>query len=89
MWSSTRSGIIRLTYSKILTRPILTSINFLYYQNFSKVTEAYNDFVHKIIFVIYKVALIKVKRIKHNSQEWFDGEITEVITNRDQLSRKF
>ena len=38
---------------------------------------------------IYKVALIKVRRIKHNFQQWFDGEITEVITNHDQLSRKF
>ena len=37
---------------------------------------------------INKVAPIKERRIKHNSQEWFDGEISEAIKNRDKLLKK-
>ena len=36
------------------------------------------------------VAIDKVeRRIKHNSQEWFDGEISEAIKNHDKLFKKF
>ena len=38
---------------------------------------------------IDKVAPIKERRIKHNSQELFDGEISEAIKNRDKLLKKF
>ena len=38
---------------------------------------------------INKVAPIKERRIKHNSQEWFDGDISEAIKNRDKLFKKF
>ena len=37
---------------------------------------------------INKVAPIKESRLKHNSQEWFDGEIFEAIRNRDKLLKK-
>ena len=37
---------------------------------------------------IGKVARIKEKRIKHDSQEWFDCEISEAIKNRDKLLKK-
>ena len=43
----------------------------------------------KIVVAIDKVAPIKERRIKHNSQEWFDGEISEAIKNRDKLLKKF
>ena len=43
----------------------------------------------KIMVAIDKVAPIKERRIKHNSQEWFDGEISEAIKNRDKLLKKF
>ena len=33
---------------------------------------------------IDKVAPIKERKIKHNSQEWFDGEISKAIKNRDK-----
>ena len=33
-------------------------------------------------------APIKERRIKYNSQEWFDGEISEAIKNRDKLLKK-
>ena len=37
---------------------------------------------------IDQVAPIKERRIKHNSQEWFDGEISEAIKNLDKSSKK-
>ena len=38
---------------------------------------------------IDKVASTKERRRKHNSKESFDGEISEAITNRDKLLKKF
>ena len=35
--------------------------------------------------VIDKVAPIKERRLKQNSQEWFDGAIADEIKNRDKL----
>ena len=35
--------------------------------------------------VIDKVAPIKERRLKQNSQEWFDGAIVDEIKNRDKL----
>ena len=37
---------------------------------------------------IDKVAPIKERRIKHNSQEWFDEEISEAIKDCDKLLKK-
>ena len=66
-----------------------TCINFPNYLNFNDATEAYDDFIQKYMVAIDKVAPIKERRIKHNSQEWFDGEISEAIKNRDKLLKKF
>ena len=38
--------------------------------------------------VINRVAHIKERRVKQNSQEWFDGEIANAIKNRDKLFKK-
>ena len=76
-------------YSADLLKETLTSINFPNYQNFNGATEPYDDFIQKIMVAIDKVAPIKERRIKHNSQEWFDGEISEAIKNRDNLLKKF
>ena len=67
----------------------LTIINFPNYQNFNDATEAYDDFFQKNLVAIDKVAPIKEKRIKHNSQECFDGKIFEATKNRDKLLKKF
>ena len=37
---------------------------------------------------IDKVAPMKERRVKQNSQEWFDGEIANEIKNRDRLFKK-
>ena len=39
--------------------------------------------------VIDKVAPMKERRVKQNSQEWFDGEIADEIKNRDRLFKTF
>ena len=39
--------------------------------------------------VIDRVAPIKGKRVRQNSQEWFDGEIADEIKNHDKLFKKF
>ena len=76
-------------YSADLFKETLTSINFPNYQNFNDATEAYDDFIQKIMVAIDKVAPIKERKIKHNSQEWFDGEISKAIKNRDKLLKIF
>ena len=76
-------------YSADLFKETLTSINFPNYENFDDATEAYDDFIQKIMVAINKVAPIKERKIKHNSQEYFNGEISEAIKNRDKLLKKF
>ena len=39
--------------------------------------------------VIDQVAPLKERRVKQNSQEWFDEKIADEIKNRDKLFRKF
>ena len=39
--------------------------------------------------VIDKLAPFKTKRVKVNSQEWFDCEVLESINLRDKLFKKF
>ena len=72
-----------------LFKETLTSINFPNYLNFNDATEAYDDFIQKIMVAIDKVSPIKERKIKHNSQEWFDGDISEAIKNGDKLLKKF
>ena len=76
-------------YSADLFKETLTSIKFPNYLNFNDATEAYDDFIQKIMVAIDKVAPIKERRIKHNSEEWFDDEISEAIKNLDKLLKKF
>ena len=76
-------------YSVDRFKETLTSMNFPNYQNFNDATEAYDNFIQKIKVAIDKVAPIKERRMKHNSQEWFDGEVSEAIKNRDKLLKKF
>ena len=61
-------------YTADLFEQELSRLNFPNYQNFNDINEAYNDFIQKIMNVIDKVAPLKERRVKQNSQEWFDGE---------------
>ena len=51
--------------------------------------DAYSDFIQKLMKVIDKVAPVKNKRIKRNSQEWFDSEISEKLIIRDKHFKKY
>ena len=68
-------------YSADLFKETLTSVNFPNYLNFNDATEAYDDFIQKIMIATDKVPPIKKTRIKHNSQESFDVKISEAIKN--------
>ena len=76
-------------YTADLFEQELSRLNFPNYRNFNDINKAYNDFIQKIMNVIDKVAPLKERRVKQNSQEWFDGEIADEIKNRDKLFRKF
>ena len=52
----------------------LAEINFSKYKNFDNVNYACSNFIQKLTKVIDKVAPVKNKRIKRNSQRWFDSE---------------
>ena len=67
----------------------LVRVDFPNYLNFKKINDAYSNFIQKLMRVIDLVAPIKSRRIKQNSQEWFDGEVAEKISVRDKLFKKF
>ena len=67
----------------------LVEINFPEYKNFDNMNDAYSNFIQKLMEVIDKVAPVKNKRIKGNSQEWFDSEISEELIIRDKLFKKY
>ena len=64
-------------------------VDFPNYHNFENINDAYSNFIQKVMGVIDLVAPIKLRRIKQNSQEWFDSEVAEKISVRDELFKKF
>ena len=67
----------------------LKNIAFPNYEKFSDVNSAYSDLVNKITQVINNLAPYKTIRVKNQSNEWFDCELAEQISNRDKLFKKF
>ena len=67
----------------------LGKVYFPNYENFSDVNKAYENFIQKLMTVIDKLAALQTKRVKGNSQEWFDGEPLESIALQDKLFKKF
>ena len=65
------------------------NIAFPSYEKFIDVNSAYSDLVKKITQVINNLAPYKTIRAKNQSNEWFDGELAEQISNRDKLFKKF
>ena len=49
----------------------------------------YGNFIQKLMSITDKLAPFKTKRVKGNSQDWFDGEILESIALREKLFKKF
>ena len=63
-------------------------VKFLNSENFDNVNDAYSNFIPKLMEVIDKVAPVKNKKIKKNSQKWFDSEISKKLIIRDKLFKK-
>ena len=59
------------------------------YEVFDDVNAAYSNFFQKIMTVIDKIAPFKIKRVKGNTQKWFDGEVLEKLNSRDKPFQKF
>ena len=76
-------------YSADIYEVALGRVDFPNYRNFENINDAYSNFIQKFIGVIDLVAPIKSRRIKQNLQEWFDGEVAEKISVRDELFKKF
>ena len=67
----------------------MVEINFPDYKNFDNVNDADSNFIQKLMEVIDKVVPVKNKRMKRNSKEWFDREISEKLIIRDKLFKKY
>ena len=59
------------------------------YKKFDNVNDAYSNFIQKLTEALDKVAPVKSKRIKRDSQEWFDSEISEKLIIWDKLFKKY
>ena len=67
----------------------LTKINFPDCNIFSNVNITCLDLVEKILRVVDKIAPFKDLRIKSNTQDWFDDEVTEAIILRQKRLKHF
>ena len=88
-------------YTVDLFEQKLLKLNFSNYQNYNQINEAYNKFIDKVRsgamilkFVIKykkiktdKVAPMNEKRVKPNSQKWFDGKIADDIKVRHKIQK--
>ena len=77
------------TYTADYYKEALKQIDFPNYENFGDVNEAYSNFFQKLMTVMDKIATYKSKRVKENTQKWFDGEVLEKLNLRNKLSKKF
>ena len=60
----------------------MKKINFQNYELFTDLNEAYSNFFQKIRIVVDNIAPCTTKRVKANTQKWFDGEVLENISIR-------
>ena len=67
----------------------LKQVEFPNYENSGDVNEAYSNFFQKLMTVVDKIAPYNIKRVKGNTQNWFDGEVLEKLNMRNQLFKKF
>ena len=67
----------------------LRKLNFPNYELFNDIDTAYKNFIQNIMAVTDNLSPSKNKRIKGTSQNQFDAEIMEKISDRDKLFQKF
>ena len=68
-----RGGYKRITFRSFKNY----TIDGYEYKKFDNMNDAYSNFIQKLMEVNGKVAPVKSKITKRNSQEWFDSEISE------------
>ena len=66
----------------------LGKVTFPNFEKYHNINKAYNNFFQKMIEVVNNIAPLKTARIKNKSNEWFDSEIAEKLSIRDQLFKK-
>ena len=76
-------------YSAEAFKNALEKIDFPNYEIFSSVDFAYSDLIKKISDTIDNIAPLKELRVKNNTQDWFDNEVTEAIHFREKRFKKF
>ena len=74
-------------YTADLFEQKLLKLNFSNYQNYNQINEAYNKSIGKVRSGTDKVAPMNEKRVKPNSQKWFDGKIADDIKVRDKIQK--
>ena len=67
----------------------LNKVNFPNYELFNDVNEAFSNFFEKTRIIVGGIAPFKTKRVKTNTQKWFDWEVLENINTRDKFFKKF
>ena len=63
----------------------LRKIDFPNYKYFKDANRAYSDFFQKLMTVIDSVAACNGKRVKGNTENYFDGEVLEKLRSRDKF----
>ena len=66
----------------------LQKVDFSNYKRFSCIDAACTDFCNKLMKVVNEIAPSKKIRIKNNTEEWFDREISELIHTHEKLFLK-
>ena len=67
----------------------LKQVDFPNCENVGDANEACSNFFQKLMTIIDKMAPYKRKRVKGNTQKWFDGEVFEKLNLRNKLFKKF
>ena len=75
-------------YTADAYKDALNKVNFPNYELCNDVNEAYSNFFQKMRIVIDSIAPFKTKRVKANTQKWFDREVLENTDTRDKLFKK-
>ena len=66
----------------------LKKVNFPNYELYNDVNEAYSNFFRIIRIVVDNIVPCKTKRVKANTQKWFDGEVLQNMNTREKLFKR-
>ena len=65
------------------------NLNDVNFANYSEFDDAFVDFSDKLMQAVDGIAPYREFRVKGHTEDWFDGEIIEIIKNRDKLLKKY